>query len=110
MLRRLPAPTGKADARVLWKAPGFLTLAAIAWTRCKAGWLFRPPIRRTTHRTPIFKRSLSTESARAIVADLLMDLTCNMKCVADRLSGAEAGTRHAHLAADLGASHLVVSR
>src|ERR1700712_2266262 len=32
---------------------------AFAWTRCKSGWLFRPPIRRTTHiafdRTPTIR-------------------------------------------------------
>ncbi len=33
-------------------AARFALTAAFAWTRCNSGWLFRPPIRRTTYTAP----------------------------------------------------------
>ena len=39
--------------------------ASLAWTRCNSGWLFRPPIRRTTTRTLDYERRPSGASACA---------------------------------------------
>jgi hypothetical protein len=47
-LRRIGLALGRSD-RMLRRDLILFTKAAFAWTRCNSGWLFRPPIRRTTH-------------------------------------------------------------